>query len=121
MDVTLHLSSSALDQEELDAMTRQLAQSLDDETDLAPVLPAGNSAPGAKGDPITIGTLILTFISSGAAVALINVLKAYVSRDPSMKIDLKRPDGSTLTLSTQNMADEQVQKTLAQIKDLVGS
>ena len=47
MDVTLHLSSSALDQEELDAMTRQLAQSLDDETDLAPVLPAGNSyAPG---------------------------------------------------------------------------
>ena len=116
MDVTIEISSKALSAEELDRITRQLAGALEQETDLAPVLPTTESGPGVKGEPVTIGALILTFISSGAAVALFGVLKAYFSREPSLKIDLKKPDGSELSLSAQNMDPARVDETLDHLK-----
>lgn len=121
MDMGLQLSSDALPDDELDALTRQLAGTIASETPIDARLPEGDAAPGAKGDAVTIGTLALTFLSSGAAVALFEVLKTYFAREPSLEIAIKRPDGAEVTVSAQNLAPEQLHDTMERMRKLVES
>jgi len=118
MEIELQLSSTDLSDNELSALARQLANTITDETDVAAALQQGDSEPGSKGDPITIGTLVLTFISSGAAVALFEVFKTYFARESSLNIALKRPDGTEVNVSAENLKPEQLQATIDQVKNL---
>jgi hypothetical protein len=115
MNLTLQLSSSELDDEDLQVLTRDLCTSIADETDIQAEIPSGTVAAGTKGDPVTLGAIAIAFLTHGAAVALCNVLKAYVSREPSLNIDIKRPDGTKLKLKAENLQPEQLQTLLAQI------
>jgi hypothetical protein len=119
MDVTMRISSDALSEDQLDRLIRQLAGTLQQETDLAPVIPATDGEPGAKGDPVTIGALALTFLSSGAAVALFEVLKIYFGREPSLTISLKRPDGSEVNFSARNMEPARADETLGRLEKIL--
>lgn len=121
MDIGIQLSSSALADDDLDDLTRQLAQTITSETDIDVGLPERDTAPGAKGDAITLGSLVLTFISSGAAVALFEVLKTYFAREPSLEIALKRADGAEVTVSARNLAPGQLHDTMERMRKLVES
>lgn len=115
MNMTLNLSSSELDNEELQALTRQLCDSIADETDIKAEIPGGVVQQGHKGDPITLGTIALTFFGSGgAAVGLFNIFKAYFDRNSSFSIKAKKSDGTELEFTAQNMKLEQIQALLAQ-------
>lgn len=115
MNVTLSLSSNDLDSEELQALTRQLCDSIADETDIKAEIPSGAVQQGHKGDPITLGTIALSaFGSGGAAVALFEIFKAYFSRNSSFTIKAKKADGIELEITAQNMKLEQIQSLLAQ-------
>lgn len=115
MSIVLNLSSSELDNEELQALTRQLCDSIADETEIKAEIPSGAVVQGTKGDPITLGTIALSaFGSGGAAAALFEIFKAYFSRNSSFTIKAKKPDGTELEISAQNMKIEQIQALLAQ-------
>jgi len=79
---TLTIAGDELDDEDLQDLTRQLCLAINQETDVEAELPEADTAPGAKGDPITLGTIALAFISSKAAVALVGVLHTYFAREP---------------------------------------
>jgi hypothetical protein len=119
MNITLQISSPTLSEEELDALTRQLAQTIGNETDIPVQIPESRSISGAKGDPITIGVLVLSFLTSGTAVALIGVFKSYFSRVSNLAIEVKRPDGSQVSISAQNMKAEQIQDTVTRLSSLL--
>lgn len=119
MHATMQITSAVLSAEELDSLTRQLAQTIARETDISAQFPEQPPTPGAKGDPITIGTLALSFLSSGAAVALFEVLKTYIGRVSNLAIEVKRPDGSQVSISAQNMKPEQLQDTVARLRGLL--
>lgn len=64
---------------------------------------------GERGVDIPLaGQLALTFLSGGAASALINVLTAWLPRGGDTKVDLVLADGGSLTLSGANMTPEKV-------------
>jgi hypothetical protein len=42
------------------------------------------------------------------------VLKAYVSRELSLKMGIKKPDGTIITLEASNISPEKLQALLAQ-------
>ncbi len=119
MDLSLQISSNSLSEEELDEITRQLARTIGSETDISAQIPEQYPAQGAKGETITVGTLALTFLSSGAAVALIEVLKTYLGRVSNLAIEVKRSDGSQVNISAQNMKPEQMQDTVARLSSLL--
>lgn len=121
MDLTLQVSSPSLSDEEMHNLTRELAQSVSSETDISTQIPEQQPRRGAKGDPITVGALVLTFFSSGAAVALIEVLKSYFGRVSNLTIDIKRPDGFQVNISAQNMKPQQIENTVARLKNLLGN
>lgn len=112
MVVRLTLSSDELGNENIQELTTNLCQTIVKETDIDAKIAEGPTQKGAKGEPITLGLLALTFLSSGAAVALFNVFKSYFDRESSLKLNLQREDGTKLTINAQNMKPEQVEATL---------
>ncbi len=67
-DQSLDLSISLLDQvddEELDRLTRRLRDEIDELDVEAARLAPGPPVPGAKGDPITIGGIVVALASAG--------------------------------------------------------
>lgn len=105
--VYLHVQTSDGDADETDRRTRQLRQELlaldvDDIT-----LPSTHHAPaGAKGDPISIGTLVVSLANSAALVEICRVVRAWVTRDHGRRITLKDGD-RTLEITGANTAQHQ--------------
>jgi hypothetical protein len=114
MNLELQLSSSELDPQDLQALTRQLCQKITDEAEIEATIPSCESIENTRGDVVTLGVIAIAFLTKGAAVALCDVLKAYVSREPSLKLGVKKPDGTTITLEASNINPEKLQTLLAQ-------
>ena len=71
-----------------------------------------SSVPGERGEPITLGVLALALISHGAVTALIQCLKAYLSREPALIIKLTRPDGTHIEVNARNVDAPAVREAL---------
>jgi len=114
MNLELQLSSSELDPEDLQALTRRLCDSIIDATDIEVEIPNGVAIENTRGLTVILSTIVLAFLNKGAAVALCDVLKAYISREPSLKLGIKKPDGTTIILEASNISPEKLQALLAQ-------
>ena len=106
--------------EQVAELTRDLTQDLHDagEFDVAQV--GRPPKAGERSAEIGIlGQLGLTFLSAGAATALINCLKSYIERDRDLKFRLKRPDGTELELESANLQSDSLQGTLASLERFI--
>lgn len=119
MDATLSLASDALSPEDLQGLTRSLTTTINRETDIEAKLPEGPGAAGARGEPITIGVIALSFLTSGAAVAMFNVLKSYFERSSSLKMTFER-GGKRLAITAENVKDKHIERTMEMAREFFG-
>lgn len=117
MSIQLIISDANLSEDKLHALTRDLGLTLNKETAIQAVIEQGETQPGSKGEPITLGVLALTFLTGGSAVALIDVLKTYLLRNSSLEIEVKNGD-KAVKINLQNVQAKQVEQVLASIKQL---
>ena len=117
MSITLALSSNELDDEDLQVLTRQLCNSILSATDIQAELPKGAAEQGARGDLVTIGMIILAFLTEGGAVALCELLQTYFARVPSLTLEIEKPDGAKFTLTAHNIRTAEVQALLSQLSN----
>ncbi|MGF1623340.1 MAG: hypothetical protein ACFCVH_00540 [Alphaproteobacteria bacterium] len=116
MDIQLVLDAPGCPDERRHALTRELAATLRREASIQAALIEGEGAPGDKGDAVTLGTLLLTFISSGAAVGLFQVVRTYFERDASLEIELQRSDGARFAIRAKHVSPMQIDETIARGK-----
>lgn len=119
MDMSLQIEAPGLSDDDLQQVTLELCQTINDETDVSAEMQVGETVPGSKGEPIEVGLLVLAFFTSGAATALFEAIKAYFERNRSLKFILKRPDGETLELGADNLRAGQIDQTLALAEEFV--
>lgn len=120
MKISLQLEAPELSDEDLQQVTRDLCQTINDETAISADTQVGKTVPHGRGEPITIGLLALTLLTSGTAVALCEVVRAYFQRNKSLKVVLKQPGGALFELSAENLRAGQYNQTLALAKEFVG-
>ena len=121
MDSTLQLAANDLSGEDLQKLTLELSKTLNDETEAKATIPEKSGGPGSKGDPITLGTIILTALSSGTVVALFNVIKSYIERKPSLELQLKSKDGREFNIQAEQLHKDQIEHTIQLAKDFIGA
>jgi hypothetical protein len=68
--------------------------------------------PGEKGEPVTLGVLALALITHGGVTAVIECLKAYISRERALTIRLTRVDGTQVEVTARNVDTPAVRETL---------
>jgi hypothetical protein len=118
--LTLRLSAAELDDSRLQSVTRDLANTLKEQNIGAIGLPEQPSQKGKKGDAVLIGNIILTLIGSGGvAVSLVQVLKAYIERKPSLHFELDRADGKKLSLNAENLGGKQMTEATRMVEQFL--
>ena len=105
MSVTLSLSADDLDTDDLQDTARLLCRDLIVEAGVTAALATKPGEPGTKaGDLPVYGQIIIAAISGGGfAVALVNVLKAYVQRKPSLQFELQRKNGDKVKIKADDL------------------
>ena len=112
MVVTLAISSKELNDEDLQELTTELRRTLIDETDIKAELVEGAPEKGTRGEPITLGLIALTFLTSVAAVAMFNVFKSFFDRKKSLELEMIREDGEKINIKAENISLEDLKKFL---------
>ena len=113
----LNLSDGDSNSSELQALTRELTNTLDRQRDISASLPEGLPEPGKKGDPQTIGSILLQLAGSGGViVSLIGVLKTYFERKPTLELELQRPDGAKLKVHADSFKSNEIEPIRAEFE-----
>lgn len=112
MNIFLTISSYQQDSDDIQELTRNLTETINQETELRAALADEEPRLGSKGDITTIGTIMLTFLTGGGGVALIRVLRAYIDRGSNIEMKLKRRNGESITVNATNI-------NAPEIRDLV--
>jgi len=119
MAVTLLLSAPGLDPDRLHGLALSLGRTINAETDMTAGVPEEDPRPGAKGDPVTIGAIVLALITSGAAAKLCEVLGAYFERDSKLEVALERDDGSRLDIKAENLSSARMEETVGLVREFL--
>ena len=102
-------------------MERQGIQVITRETDIDAKLPERSINEKAKGEPITLGVILLYSIKFGALAALFGVLKSYFERESSLELNIHRSDGAELSISAKNMRSDQIEETFKKASEFLGT
>ena len=93
LDVTLSLQDQ-VDQEELDRLTRKLRDEINDlDVEHAHLAKGPELPPGAKGDPITIGSIVVALASAGVFTGLIELIKSWALRLEGRTVTIRATAG----------------------------
>lgn len=120
MAVKLVVSSEELVDEDLQVLAADLCKSISRETDIDAKLPEGSINEKAKGEPITLGVILLYSIKFGALAALFGVLKSYFERESSLEVNIQRDDGVIISINAKNMHTDQIERTFKKVNEFLG-
>ena len=120
MAINLSIAAPQLGAEDLHALTHDLCTTVKRETDIQADLATGAAEAGAKGDPVTVATIVMAIVTSGAAAKLFDVFKAYFERNSTIEFQLEREDGRTMKIKAENLSSRRIDETIELARDFVG-
>jgi Effector Associated Constant Component 1 len=99
-------ADSQIDDEERAEIAQRLRKELLDlDVHSVDMVRAGEAPEGAKGDPVTLGTLLVTLAASGGALtSLISTVQSWLTRHERSSVTLKLGDD---TLAITGVSSEQ--------------
>jgi hypothetical protein len=116
--ITMSVASDNLDAGGLQDLTFDLCAALNNEGGMKATIGEREGLAGVKGDTIEIGKIILTLVGSGGVViALVNVLKSYVERGRSIKIELRRENGKSVRLTADDLDNPQLEQARKLVRE----
>jgi Effector Associated Constant Component 1 len=77
--------------------------------------PAAAPEPGKKGDPITLGAIVIAAASGGALTALVNTIGSYLTHDKRTEVEISRPDGLKIKISSAKTNFAELEAALRRI------
>lgn len=118
MNIELRLRSDKMDDEDLQALTRQLCEQLNDGDDLTASLPTRAAAEGSKGvlEIMEMGALVIGFIGSDAGKVLIGFIEKLLNREKHLELEITQADGSKLKINAKNQSPQTIKDLLSQLQ-----
>jgi len=71
--------------------------------------------PGQRGDPVTLGAIVIAAASGGALTALVNTIGSYLTRDKRTEMEISRPDGLKIKVSSAKSNFEELEAALSRL------
>ena len=102
MGFSLFVSASRLSLEDVSELTDDLCETIQDDANISAEVSKNTASTGGK-EAIAFGTIVLAFISSGAAVAMFDALRSYFDRAPSLVLRFEKENGDKLLIRAKHM------------------
>jgi hypothetical protein len=81
--------------------------------------PAAAPEPGKRGDPITMGAIVIAAVAGGGALtALVNTIGSYLARDHRTEVEIQTADGRRVRISSQGFKPAELEETLRPLLDM---
>jgi hypothetical protein len=77
--------------------------------------PTAAPEPGKKGDLGMAATVIAAVSGSGALTALVNTIGSYLTRDKRTEVEISRPDGLKIKISSAKSNFEELEAALRRL------
>lgn len=124
MDSSLNLSLRLMDdrsrEERLQDLTYQLAADLRQQDGIKSAHPPSEgSKTGQRGDLIAIGTIIVQLAGSAAVASLVDVLRAYIDRKPTLEVELQKNDGASLKIRTEHLRPDHADELIRAVQEFL--
>ncbi len=119
LELTVQVDDATPD--EVAAITRELTEWIADTVRDVTVSPQAGSTTreGDKGDPITVGVILLALVNAGAATALVNCLMTYIKeRRRTVKLEVQSPAGGKVSLDAENLKGRELDGLMRQMSEL---
>lgn len=97
---------------------RHLALELDRQPALTAGLLPAPSTPGERGGDGMLFQLLLTFLTGGAAKALLDTLARYFENDSTLSVHIKAVDGSEIKIEGSDLRPENVVEMIHTLQSL---
>lgn len=111
--IEISLDGADMSEAEQQTRVRQLTREIEARTDAKTALARTQGDGTTKGDPLTIGAFLVTFMTSGVAVATLGVIKSWIERDKIEGVTVKNADGMEIAINGANLDQiETLVKTL---------
>jgi hypothetical protein len=89
MNIALKIRSQEMGSEDLQSVAQDLCHAFNQES-IRATIPDAIGSPGQKGDPVTVGTIILALISSGGVVVTVaNVIKSFIEKPRGLEFEIE--------------------------------
>jgi hypothetical protein len=83
--------------------------------------PATAPEPGKRGDPITLGAIVIAAVSGGGALtALVSTIGSYLARDRRTEVEVATPDGHKVRISSQAFNHKELEELLRRSLPITG-
>jgi hypothetical protein len=118
MNIALRLSSDKMDDEDLQALTRELCQQLNDGDDLTASLPTRAPSKDSKAalEIMEIGALVIGFIGSDGGKVLMGFIEKLLLREKHLELEITQPDGSKLKINAKNQSPQVIKHLISQLQ-----
>ena len=118
-NLTLFLRDD-VDDEALEQLTIQLCDEIE-VLDVKGVRPAPGitSLPGAKGDPVTVGTIVVALASAGVFTGLIQLVQSWVRRRDDRKVTIKVKDHDHEVEVSASTSPDKMQRFVNKVLNLM--
>lgn len=114
-ELTIQLTGN-IDRESVSDHTMAFRDAIEDKLlDAEVSFPTKKAGIGEKGDPVTVGLIILSLITSGSVVALLECIKGIMARDKKIEFDIKKKNGECIKVTSQNVSTGEIKELLNQI------
>ena len=120
--VLIELSDSDLDSDDLQQAEMNLVTAIS-QIDGASVARrrTGQATPGTRGEPVSVGTILISLVSGGALTALVGTLQTWLTRDDrrTLKLTVESADGQKVTLDSAQFDEDQIRAFLKSAGKLI--
>jgi hypothetical protein len=83
--------------------------------------PAATPEPGKKGDPITLGAIVVAAVGGGGALTgLVSTIGSYLARDRRTEVEVATPDGHKVRISSQAFNHKELEELLRRSLPITG-
>jgi hypothetical protein len=103
----------------LDALTRDFARDLG-RSGMSARPAEGKPEPGERGLLTEIGKLVIDHVSGGLVGGAMDVVKAYLVREKSLRLVVTRPDGTHIEIDARNVGSDAVAAFLGAARHVAG-
>lgn len=82
---------------------------------------SGAPEAGKRGDPFTLGAIVIAAVSGGGAVtALVGTIGSYLGRDRRTEVEIQTHDGRKVRISSQMFKQKEMEELLRQSLTMTG-
>ena len=116
---TVLIRSPLLSGEVIHQIMSDMIEDINRETSATAVWESRKNMENEKGGGVEFNAIVISLISSGTLISIIEIIKSYLFREASLELSVKNSKGDEVFISVKNFSNNRDIETIASLKKIL--